>query len=144
MRSNVGNIATNAIQTMAISGTTAAGMKVANEARKLNRETSPYTYMTEEERVAVGKSRADALREKLNEDNQSVEEQFQELEKSIPVSRLNTEEGKEISKRISNDINYIDEFMKIAGKGSTVTEFKSKKEGERKFFITQHTEGGNK
>ena len=55
---NIGNMTTNAMQTLSIAGTTAAGMHRANEDRKLVNKLSGREYLSPEDIESIGKANA--------------------------------------------------------------------------------------
>ena len=117
---NIGNMTTNAMQTLSIAATTATGMHRANEDRKLVNKLSGRKYLSRKDMEMIGKSRAEAQKgaalETLN--NKKVEQEGVKAMKDIPdvqakktkneetrVIRVNSPQGEQLNNYIENNIS---------------------------------------
>ena len=97
-RSNVGNQATNGMQILSVAGTTVAGWRNQFKRQKLADASSALNNMTEEEVKAVGKMRADQLKEQVR----------QHQNKTNGMTHLTDDEQQEFGNKKAEDLrNYI-------------------------------------
>lgn len=95
MRSNIGNITTNAIQTMAISGTTAAQMKQYNADKRLNNTLSGRNIIEKNPEMAEKIGQANAQRQ-LDEANKYLSYTPEERERLNAAEKIrNTERARQ-------------------------------------------------
>ena len=93
-RFNFGNVVTNGMQVLSVGGTTASGVF-------RDRADSALTNMTKEERAEYGKYKADLIRDEMA--NYKEKENNKKLVNSLIE---NSEQAKEINKRIQEDVNF--------------------------------------
>ena len=93
-RFNFGNVITNGAQILSVGATTASGVF-------RDRADSALTNMTKEERAEYGKYKADLIREEMS--NYKEKENNKKLVNSLIE---NSEQAKEINKRIQEDVNF--------------------------------------
>ena len=125
-RFNFGNVITNGAQILSVGATTASGVF-------RDRADSALTNMTKEERAEYGKYKADLIREEMS--NYKEKENDKKLVNSLIE---NSEQAKEINKRIQEDVN----FSKMYG-----VRFWDKSTGRNisieNILKNQNKEGGN-
>ena len=125
-RFNFGNVVTNGAQILSVGATTASGVF-------RDRADSALTNMTKEERAEYGKYKADLIREEMA--NYKEKENDKKLVNSLIE---NSEQAKEINKRIQEDVN----FSKMYG-----VRFWDKSTGRNisieNILKNQNKEGGN-
>lgn len=124
-RSNIGNITTNAVQTLSISGTTVAGMKRAKDRADLalnaKEEQSAMNLLKQEEtksRIAKNKAQEEATKLRAERTKQIIEKNKDKDSNIVSVDDIMrdiSEQGPHISTKINNDISYND-FYKQLGK----------------------------
>ena len=93
-RFNFGNVITNGAQILSVGATTASGVF-------RDRADSALTNMTKEEKSEYGKYKADLIREEMS--NYKEKENNKKLVNSLIE---NSEQAKEINKRIQEDVNF--------------------------------------
>ena len=93
-RFNFGNVITNGAQILSVGATTASGVF-------RDRADSALTNMTKEERAEYGKYKADLIRDEMA--NYKEKENNKKLVNSLIE---NSEQAKEINKRIQEDVNF--------------------------------------
>lgn len=112
-RSNIGNIATNSLQTASVAATTAsrlADYNMAKKQRSISDAASALNNMTADEVRRVGEMRAGKLREELAD----YEENTNDIDELM--SSANTPQSQELNTFIKNNISYhedIDGFNDI-------------------------------
>lgn len=104
IRSNVGNIATNAVNTMSISTTTAK--------RFLGKADTALNNLTEEEQAQYKDMQTDKLRSQIADYNETneIKNAFENERKRI---LLKSSQAKNLEKKISNDIEYSSYFDRV-------------------------------
>ena len=119
IRSNIGNVGVNGLQTLSVIGTTAAGMARANEAQKLNNVMSGRKYLSHKDMEMIGKSRAEAQKNAALEiANKEVKQKDIDVMKDIPeaqvkqtenketkIIRVDSPQGEQLSNYIENNVN---------------------------------------
>lgn len=107
-RTNVGNITTNAVQTMAVSGFTSAGYVQNKRRAKLADASSALNNLTEEEVEKVGQKRAEELREYIGETPETVDEAME----GESYSSLNSPQKKELELSTRRKLGWLSDYLK--------------------------------
>ena len=143
-RYNMGNITTNAMQTLNISGTAYASMKkrsIADAASALNAEKAEAEKTAAKAEMKERQGKIDARREELDkarlERTQAQTELYKarasDLTSNTEARNLRTErirnigtpQSKEIAKKIDSDLGWYEEFYKEISKPLTAEELTS-------------------
>lgn len=133
-RSNIGNIFTNAIQTLSVSGFTAGSLrrqlgradqtlnnmteeqtaayrqmqaekKIAQTKRWNEKAETPLQHLSMEEQTEITKQKAEDLKKKYL--NREEPEDVDKIMSNMPQIEENSEQAKEINKKIFNQTSYL-------------------------------------
>lgn len=138
-RSNIGNVVTNATQTMAVSGFTAAGYLQGQKRAKLGDAASALNNLSEDEVRELGEARAEAARQEIRRSKNEIDgtSRLSDAEQD----KLGEKRADDLRKYIKGEPKTVDEAMEDGEDlSSTYDSLKSPQQKELKLSAKRNLE----
>lgn len=106
-RANFGNIVTNGIQTLSVSGFTAAGYKKGADRARIADAASGLNNLSYEEAGMLGQAKADQMRNQIAENIENkLGDNIDNIMQDDLFTRLKSPQSKQLKQRVSSDLDW--------------------------------------